>query len=75
MSLYLLLSIKVYSNCKQFMNNPLLNKNQILSVFNDKRLLEMMRVIMINDSASYSLFREDTVSEEINLNIDLLYKL
>ena len=56
-----------------YMNSPLLDEKYILKYF-DIRLLELMRVIMVYDSCSHSLFLYDSWVPEINKNIDLLRK-
>ena len=61
-------------NNDEKMNDPLLEEKYI-KIFFTKRLLELMRVIMIYDSASHSLFSEGNWSFQINKHIDELIKL
>ena len=56
------------------MNRPLLDEKYI-KIFFSKRLIELMRVIMIYDSASHSLFNKGEWTEQINKHIDELLKL
>ena len=55
------------------MNYPLLTNDQIKEVF-DLRLLEMMRVIMLLDSSTYTLFDKTEWEIQINKQIDNLRK-
>ena len=56
------------------MNSPLLEEKYI-KIFFDKRLAEMMRIIMIYDSASHSMFFGSNWAEQINKNMDKIMKL
>ena len=56
------------------MNSPLLEEKYI-KIFFDKRLAEMMRIIMIYDSASHSMFFGSNWPEQINKNMDKVMKL
>ena len=56
------------------MNSPLLEEKYI-KIFFDKRLAEMMRIIMIYDSASHSMFYGSYWPEQINKNMDEVMKL
>ena len=56
------------------MNRPLLEEKYIKSFFT-KRLVELMRIIMIYDSASHSLFAGGTWCKQINKHMDDVYKL
>ena len=58
-------------NNENNMNHPLLTNEQIKEVF-DLRLLEMMRVIMLLDSATYTIFDITEWEIEINKQIDIL---
>jgi hypothetical protein len=53
------------------MNDPLLENEFTKQIF-DKRLLELMRIIMVNDSAAHSLFSGSSYSDELNSNLDKL---
>ena len=55
------------------MNYPLLTNEQIKEVF-DLRLLEMMRVIMLLDSSTYTIFDKTEWEIQINKQIDNLRK-
>ena len=56
------------------MNSPLL-EDKYIKIFFDKRLAEMMRVIMIYDSCSHSMFFGSNWPELINKNMDKVMKL
>lgn len=56
-------------NNDHHMNKPLLPKEYI-PIFFDLRLIELMRVIMVYDSSSYSLTTKDNWVTEINKHID-----
>jgi hypothetical protein len=56
------------------MNKPLLPEIYIKKYF-DKRLIELMRIIMVYDSCSHSLFIGGIWIKEINKHIDILRKL
>ena len=56
------------------MNSPLL-EDKYIKIFFDKRLAEMMRVIMIYDSCSHSMFYGSNWPELINKNMDKVMKL
>ena len=56
------------------MNSPLLEEKYI-KIFFDKRLAEMMRIIMIYDSSSHSMFFGSNWPELINKNMDKVMKL
>lgn len=58
-------------NCEKHMNQPLLSKSDYDMLFTP-RLLELMRVMMINDSTSHSRFIHPLLELEINSNIDKL---
>ena len=60
-------------NNDNHMNKPLLEEKDIKRFFT-KRLVELMRVIMIYDSASHSLFNGGNWCKEINKHIDEIYK-
>ena len=53
------------------MNHPLLSNEQIKEVF-DLRLLEMMRVVMLLDSSTYTIFDNTEWEVQINKQIDIL---
>ena len=61
-------------NNEYHMNSPLLEEKYI-KIFFDKRLAEMMRIIMIYDSASHSMFYGSYWPEQINKNMDEVMKL
>ena len=61
-------------NNKNYMNSPLLEEKYIKIFFN-KRLVELMRIIMVYDSASHSMFSGSNWVKEINKNIDEITKL
>ncbi len=56
------------------MNKPLLPELYIKKYFN-KRLIELMRIIMVYDSCSHSLFRGGIWVSQINKHIDILRNL
>ena len=56
------------------MNSPLLDVKYI-KIFFTKRLVELMRIIMVYDSASHSMLSGSNWPEEINKNIDKITKL
>ena len=58
-------------NNEHNMNHPLLSNEQIKEVF-DLRLLEMMRVIMLLDSTTYTIFDNTEWEIQINKQIDIL---
>ena len=58
-------------NNENNMNHPLLTNDQIKEIF-DLRLLEMMRVIMLLDSATYTIFDNTEWEIQINKQIDIL---
>ena len=59
------------SNNEFNMNHPILSNEQIKELF-DLRLLEMMRVIMFLDSATYTIFDQTEWEIQINKQIDIL---
>ena len=61
-------------NNKDYMNSPLLEEKYI-KIFFTKRLVELMRIIMVYDSASHSMFFGSYWVEQINLNMDEVTKL
>ena len=62
-------------NNKNYMNSPLLEEKYI-KIFFTKRLVELMRIIMVYDSASHSMFSGcSNWVKEINKNIDEITKL
>ena len=61
-------------NNEYCMNSPLLDEKYI-KIFFTKRLVELMRIIMVYDSASHSMFFGSNWSEEINKNIDKITNL
>ena len=61
-------------NNEYCMNSPLLEEKYI-KIFFTKRLVELMRIIMIYDSASHSMFYGSSWIEPINSNIDEVIKL
>jgi len=61
-------------NNDDFMNRPLLPENYIKNLF-DLRLIELMRIIMIYDSCSHSLFMGGNWIKQINKHINLLRNL
>ena len=61
-------------NNKNNMNSPLLEEKYIKKFFS-KRLVELMRIIMIYDSSSHTLFSESEWPKEINKNMDEITKL
>jgi hypothetical protein len=56
------------------MNHPILEEKYI-KIFFTKRLIELMRVIMIYDSASHCLFEGGNWPLQINKHVDELAKL
>ena len=56
------------------MNNPLL-EDKYIKIFFTKRLIELMRIIMIYDSSSHSLFSGGSWTYQINKHIDEVLKL
>ena len=56
------------------MNSPLLEEKYIKIFFN-KRLAELMRIIMVYDSSSHSMFYGSNWPEQINKNMDKIMKL
>ena len=58
-------------NNDHHMNKPLL-PNEYIPIFFDLRLIELMRVIMVYDSSSYSLKTKDNWMTEINKHLDQL---
>jgi hypothetical protein len=58
-----------FPNMEQHMNLPLLEEPMIKKFFSP-RLVELMRIIMINDSCAHSLFTKPPFSKEINNNLD-----
>ena len=61
-------------NNEWHMNSPLLEEKYI-KIFFTKRLIELMRIIMIYDSASHSMFRGSDWIIPINNNMDKVIKL
>jgi hypothetical protein len=61
-------------NNDEYMNCPLLPENYIKKLF-DLRLIELMRIIMVFDSCSHSLFTGGNWIKEINKHINLLRNL
>ena len=61
-------------NNEYCMNSPLLDEKYI-KLFFTKRLVELMRIIMVYDSASHTMFFGSNWPEEINKNIDKITKL
>ena len=61
-------------NNENHMNSPLLEEKYIKLFFN-KRLAELMRIIMIYDSSSHSMFFGSYWPQEINKNMDKIIKL
>ena len=61
-------------NNDEHMNRPLLPENYIKKLF-DLRLIELMRIIMVFDSCSHSLFTGGNWIKEINKHINLLRNL
>lgn len=57
-------------NMKEHMNHPLLNDEMIKEVFYSSRLIELMRILMVNDSAAHSMFARASFSLEVNQNLD-----
>ncbi len=51
------------------MNKTLLEEKYIKQIF-DLRLLELMRIVMVNDSAAHTLFSGEVFTEEINENLN-----
>lgn len=58
-------------NITDHMNKPLL-EDDYLYLFFDIRMIELMRIIMNNDSASHANFSSKSYSEELMNNIDML---
>jgi hypothetical protein len=58
-------------NAKDHMNHPILTKDEFKYFF-DARLLELMKLIMVNDSASHSKFSNDSLNKEIINNLNNL---
>ena len=61
-------------NNKNRMNSPLLEEKYI-KIFFTKRLVELMRIIMVYDSSSHSMFSGSDWVAQINLNMDEVIKL
>ena len=61
-------------NNESHMNSPLLEEKYVKIFFN-KRLAELMRIIMIYDSSSHSMFYGSYWPSEINKNMDKIIKL
>lgn len=59
-------------NCKMYENYPILSKQQIKDIF-DVRLLDLMRIMMINDSYSHS-GPDHNHTSEINSNLNKIKK-
>jgi hypothetical protein len=57
-------------NMKEHMNHPLLEDEMIKEVFYSSRLIELMRILMVNDSAAHSMFARTSFSLEVNENLD-----
>lgn len=58
-------------NCTKYRNIPILCEEH-MKLFFDKRLLEMMKIVMINDSMSHAMFNDLIFEREITSNIDFL---
>jgi hypothetical protein len=58
-------------NAKSHMNQPILNSEEFKSFF-DNRLLQLMKIIMVNDSASHSKWINEGVTDEIIENLNKL---
>lgn len=56
-------------NIRGRMNKTLLEEKYIKQIF-DLRLLELMRIVMVNDSAAHTLFSGEVFTEEINENLN-----
>ena len=56
-------------NCESHMNDPLLTEEEV-AVFFNAELLELMKVLMINDSLSRSRFLIDNSENEISKNMN-----
>ena len=61
-------------NNKNKMNSPLLEEKYI-KIFFTKRLVELMKIIMVYDSASHSMFFGSYWVKEINSNMNEITKL
>ena len=53
------------------MNDPLLPEKYILKYF-DLRLIEIMRIIMICDSASHIMIKDEEWVEQINKHLNII---
>jgi hypothetical protein len=51
------------------MNQPLLEEHFFRKFF-DMRLLELMKIIMVSDSASHARFHFDSITDEIIANVN-----
>jgi len=69
--LFLIIFHQSLPNNKAHMNKTLLEERYVKQIF-DLRLLELMRILMVNDSAGHSLFSGESFAEEINENLDNL---
>ncbi len=69
--LFLIIFHQSLPNIKAHMNKSLLEEKYIKQIF-DWRLLELMRIVMVNDSAAHSLFSGESFAKEINENLDNL---
>jgi hypothetical protein len=56
-------------NCEKFQHFPLLTNKEILELFTTPRLLDLMRILMVNDTASHCL--HPAMNESININKSL----
>jgi hypothetical protein len=63
-----------FPNTVGFMNFPLLDEG-LVKLFFDYRLIDMMKIIMVNDSASHSKFTGESFTEEIIENLNILRQL
>ena len=61
-------------NNDNHMNSPLLDEKYIKVLFS-KRLVELMRIIMIYDSCSHTLFRGSQWTNQINTNMNKVIQL
>jgi hypothetical protein len=57
-----------FPNIDSFMNTPVLEEDQA-KVFYNIRLFQLMKFIMINDSAAHSGFAAKSFQDELNNNL------
>ncbi len=62
--LFLIIFHQSLPNNKAHMNKSILEENYLKQIF-DLRLLELMRIVMVNDSAAHSLFSGETLLRKL----------